>query len=380
MRHKTVGVCSICRPLKRIGSPQFAPKDGRVPERSVMAAPGGLMTDKATSNSARPRPSANQYTARRRETGDQRALVPVSRPGPPAISSSRTPAKAAVAHEAAPRTSIFPKLFTVAVLVALWVGWINRDDDGLTPVSGAGYWLGIVGSSLMLLLLLYPLRKRFRSLQAIGSVTFWFNTHMILGVLGPVLVMWHANFKLGSINCSVALVTMLVVAVSGVVGRFLHRKVNLHLYGRKAQAQEVLADADELRGFLGSDGTVADSMVAQLNAFAQVATYGPRGVLAALVLLPLVNWRGSIVRIRLIARARRVIAVEGQRRGRSQKVQRQQLAGVTDFVTQHVGAAKKAATFAVYERLFRLWHVFHLPLFFLLVIVAIVHVYASHFF
>jgi hypothetical protein len=266
------------------------------------------------------------------------------------------------------------------MLAALWIGWVNRDDNGLTPVSGTGYWLGIVGSSFMLLLLLYPLRKRFRSLRAIGSVTFWFNTHMILGVLGPVLVMWHANFKLGSINCSVALVTMVVVTASGVVGRFLHRKINIHLHGRKAEAREVLADADELRGFLGSDGPVADSMVAQLNAFSQTATSGPRGVLAALVLLPLINWRGSIVRMRLIARARHVIAVEGKRRGRSQKVRRQQLAGVTDFVTQHVGAARTAAAFAVYERLFRLWHVFHLPLFFLLVIVALVHVYASHFF
>jgi hypothetical protein len=286
----------------------------------------------------------------------------------------------AVRGPLSPRTGIFPKLFTVAVLAALWIGWINRDDNGLTPVSGTGYWLGIVGSSFMLLLLLYPLRKRFRSLRAIGSVTFWFNTHMLLGVLGPVLVMWHANFKLGSINCSVALVTMLVVTASGVVGRFLHRKINLHLYGRKAEAREVLADADELRGFLGTDGLIADSMVAQLNAFSQAATSGPRGIFTALVLLPLMNWRGSIVRMRLIARARHVIAVEGRRRGRSQKVQRQQLAGVTDFVTQHIGSARKAAAYAVYERLFRLWHVFHLPLFFLLVIVAIVHVYASHFF
>jgi hypothetical protein len=49
-------------------------------------------------------------------------------------------------------------------------------------------------------------------------------------------------------------------------------------------------------------------------------------------------------------------------------------------VTQHIGAARKAAVFACCERLFRLWHIFHLPLFILLVIVAIVHVYASHFF
>jgi hypothetical protein len=84
--------------------------------------------------------------------------------------------------------------------------------------------------------------------------------------------------------------------------------------------------------------------------------------------------------MRLIARARHVIAVEGKRRGRPQKVQRQQLAGATDFVTQRVGAARKAAALAVYERLFRLWHIFHLPLYVLLVIVAIIHVYFSHFF
>jgi hypothetical protein len=341
-----------------------------------------MMTDRATSNSARSKPFADPYPARRRETVDQRALVPLSRPRPAAVTpNSRTPPKADPARNAAPpRTSIFPKLFTVAVLAALWIGWINHEDNGLTPVSGTGYWLGIAGSSLMLLLLLYPLRKRFRSLQAIGSVTFWFNTHMILGVVGPVLIMWHANFKLGSINCSVALLTMLVVTVSGVVGRFLHRKINIGLYGRKAEAHQVLADADELRGFLGSDAPVADSMVAQLNSFAQTATSGARGVLAPLVLLPLINWRGSILRMRLISRAQHVIAVEGRRRGRSKKVQRQQLAGVTDFVTHRVGAAKKAAAFTVYERLFRLWHVFHLPLFALLVIVAIVHVYASHFF
>jgi hypothetical protein len=337
-------------------------------------------------NTARPTRSADRYydnyndNARRVDAVDHRA-VPVSRSRLPAIiPKSRTPARANSAHNFAPqRTSIFPKLFTVAVLLALGIGWVNRDDNGLTPVSGTGYWLGIAGSVLMLLLLLYPLRKRMRSLRAIGSVTFWFNTHMILGVLGPVLVVWHANFRLGSINCSVALITMLVVAVSGVIGRYLHSKVNVTFYGRKAEAQEVVADADELRGFLGSDAAVADRMVAQLNAYAQLGT-ASRTALAGLVLLPFINSRGAIVRMQLIGTARQVIAVEGRRCGRPQKVQRRQLKGATEFVTRHVNAARKAAAFAVYERLFRLWHIFHLPLFILLVIVAIFHVYASHFF
>jgi hypothetical protein len=316
----------------------------------------------------------------RRDAVDHPALVPVPRPRLPAVIPTRTPAKANSAHNPAqPRASIFPKVFTVAVLLALWIGWVSRDDNGLTPVSGAGYWLGIAGSVLMLALLLYPLRKRMRSLRAIGSVTFWFNTHMILGVLGPVLIMWHANFRLGSINCSAALIIMLVVAISGVFGRYLHSKINITFHGRKTEAREVVADADELRGFLGSEAEVADRMVAQLNAYAQLGT-ASRSALIGIILLLFINWRGAIIRMRLIAHARGVIAIEGRRHGRSQRVQRQQLTGVTEFVTQHIGAARKAAAFAVYERLFRLWHIFHLPLFILLVLVAITHVYASHFF
>lgn len=307
---------------------------------------------------------------------DHRALVPVARPLP-SVGVRKLPR---TTPDAAPGGSIFAKLFTVAVVAVLWIGWVNRDDNGLTAESGTGYWLGIAGSVLMLLLLLYPLRKRMPSLRAIGSVTFWFQTHMILGVLGPVLILWHANFKLGSINCSVALITTLVVAISGVFGRYLHRKVNIDLHGRKEKAREVMADADELRGFLGSNAKVADRMVAQLNEFAQLGTRAPKGVLPGFILLPFISWRGVMVRMRLLSHARQVIAVEGRRCGRSVKVQRQQLAGVREFISQHIAAAQQAAALGVYERLFRMWHVFHLPLFFLLVVVALIHVYFSHFF
>lgn len=277
-------------------------------------------------------------------------------------------------------TDVFPRLFAIAVGFALAIGWLNREENGLTPVSGLGYWLGIAGASLMLLLLLYPLRKRIRSLSAIGSVTFWFRTHMILGILGPVLVLWHANFRLGSINASVALITMLVVAASGIIGRYLYSKIHLGLYGRKAKVQQVVADAEDLRQFILAHPNIADRMVAKLNAFAQLGTIGPKCGFGGLILLPIITWRGAVLRKQLISYAHHVIRAEGKRLGRSRNVQRMQLAGTTEFVTRHIGAAKKAATFAVYERLFSLWHLFHVPLFFLLVITAVIHVFASHFY
>jgi hypothetical protein len=278
------------------------------------------------------------------------------------------------------RAKVAPLLFSCAIVAVLWVGWLNRDDNGLTPESGVGYWLGIAGGSLMLLLLLYPLRKRIKVLRALGTVGFWFRAHMILGVLGPVLVLWHANFRFGSINSNVALIAMLVVAISGVVGRYLYSKIHVGLYGRKAEVREILADADALRQAIGADLPVADRVVEQLSAFAQLGTVAPKSVLTGLLRVPAVSVRASVVRMRLIADARQAITAEGRRLGWSRKARRLRLAGFAEMVTLHIAAVKKAAAFAFYERLFGLWHVFHLPLFFLLVIAAIIHIFAAHFF
>lgn len=275
---------------------------------------------------------------------------------------------------------VAPLVFGSIVVVVLWGGWLNREDNGLTPESGVGYWLGIVGSSLMLLLLLYPLRKRVKRWRTLGTVGFWFRAHMIFGVIGPVLIILHANFKLGSVNSNVALVAMLVVSISGVVGRYLYGKIHLGLYGRKAEVREILADADSLKQAIGADLPVADHVIEQLGAFAQLGTVSPKSVLTGLLLLPVISLRASIVRMRLIADIREVVTVEGKRLGWSRRVRRRRLAGVTELVTLHVAAVKKAAVFAFYERLFRLWHVFHLPLFFLLVLAAIIHIFAAHLF
>src|SRR5215468_11121706 len=92
-------------------------------------------------------------------------------------------------YRASLRVHVVPLTLSIAVAIVIWIGWVNREDSGLTPQSGVGYWLGIVGSSFMVLLLLYPLRKRMKFLRLLGTVVFWFRAHMILGVLGPALIL-----------------------------------------------------------------------------------------------------------------------------------------------------------------------------------------------
>jgi hypothetical protein len=311
--------------------------------------------------------------AGRRRSNDDWTAVAASRP------RTRTEADFAQ-YRTHSRAKVIRLAFSVVIVVVLCIGWLDRNDSSLTPKSGVGYWLGIAGGLLMLLLLVYPLRKRMRSLRLIGTVAFWFRAHMILGVFGSVLTLWHANFRLGSINSNVALVAMLVVAASGICGRYLYGKIHYGLYGRRAVVREILADVETLKGHISANLPVANRTIAQLNAFARLGTVAPKGVLAGLIFWPVISWRGRLVRMRLMADAQRVIGLEGKRFGQSRRIQRRRLAVVADLVSLHIAAVKKAAAFAFYERLFGLWHFLHVPLFLLLVIVAIIHVFAAHFF
>jgi len=349
-----------------VASDQAAPWGQRLLARRLVML-GGNMADTTVSEFPAERRSAQRHDVRGRR------MI--------AASVTRTQTKEVVSqYRVRLSERIVPLLFGCAIAGILWIGWLNRESGGLTPESGVGYWLGIAGGSLMLLLLLYPLRKRIRALRAIGGVVFWFRAHMILGVVGPVLVILHTNFKLGSINSNVALIAMLIVAISGVIGRYLYGKIHIGLYGRKAEVKEILADAGTLREAVGADLPVADHVIEQLSAFAQLGTTSPGSVLTGFVLVPVVSVRAYVVRTRLVTDVRRVIASEGRRLGWSRRVRRQRLARVTELVTLHIAAVRKAAAFAFYERLFGLWHVFHLPLFFLLVIAAAIHIFAAHFF
>jgi hypothetical protein len=326
---------------------------------------GGNMADTTVSEFAAQRRTARRYDDRGRRT---------------TVAAATRTSEIASQYRVRFSERVVPWLFGCAIVGILWYGWLTRESGSLTPESGVGYWLGIAGGSLMLLLLLYPLRKRIGALRTIGGVAFWFRAHMILGIVGPTLVILHTNFKLGSINSNVALAAMLIVAVSGVIGRYLYSKIHVGLYGRKAEVKEILADAGVLREAIGVDLPVADRLVAQLKAFAQFGMASPRSLVAGFFLLPAVSLRAGVLRRRLVADARRVITSEGKRLGWSRRVRRRRLARVAELVTLNIAAVRKAAAFGFYERLFGLWHVFHLPLFFLLIIAAAIHIFAAHFF
>src|SRR3546814_18634058 len=73
---------------------------------------------------------------------------------------------------------------------------------------------------------------------------YWFALHMFMGIFGPVLVLLHSTLRLHSLNATVAFWSMVIVASSGVVGRFVYGRLHAGLSGRQCSFAEVAKSAE----------------------------------------------------------------------------------------------------------------------------------------
>ncbi|MFI5398467.1 MAG: hypothetical protein ACHQ9S_23290 [Candidatus Binatia bacterium] len=269
-------------------------------------------------------------------------------------------------------------LFTVLVLFVVMCGWLLRDRVPLTPKSGPGYALGVGGAATMLLLSSYSAAKRLRFLRRWSPLSHWFRIHMILGVLGPVQILFHCNFRFGALNSDVALVSMLVVAASGVVGRYIYTRITHGLYGARATFEELHAQLDVSAHNLGERLPPASRAAQRLAAFA-TRVRAPRrsigGRLFRLVALPLVAiW----VRGRALHDLGADLESAAARDGWDARTRRANEKATRKMISAYIVALVKEVQFSVYERLFSLWHALHIPLFIMLVLTGVMHVVAVH--
>ena len=94
----------------------------------------------------------------------------------------------------------------------------------LKPSGTLGQAFGFLGLALFLFMWLYPIRKRIGSALRIGSVAAWMRVHTIVGLTLPFLVAVHAGWRFRGL-IGLGYVAMLIVALSGIVGRYLYGRI-----------------------------------------------------------------------------------------------------------------------------------------------------------
>lgn len=252
----------------------------------------------------------------------------------------------------------------------------------------AGYNLGLAGGVMILIMLLYSVRKRVKYFRNLGALSTWFKWHMILGILGPMTIVFHSTYHVyipylhptGSPNAAVAMLCMLVVSGSGTFGRFFYTKIHNGLYGRQSTVNELRAELEQsgdvksMLHFAPEVEKALENFRARADGYAQQPGVGLLNFLT-------VGVQAARLSRSLPGELHRIMHAEAKLNNFSAMQMANMEAIFQDYrkkIRIYIQALRDASQFNTYERMFSWWHIFHIPLVYMMVFAACYHVYAVH--
>ena len=124
--------------------------------------------------------------------------------------------------------------------------FFDPSHAALKPSGGWGHGFGIIGTLMMIFgVAIYMVRKRSRKLFTFGYLKHWLEFHIFLCTVGPILVLYHTAFKFGGI-VSVSFWSMVLVVLSGVVGRFIYIQIPRTIQGKEIDINDLASMREEL--------------------------------------------------------------------------------------------------------------------------------------
>lgn len=106
-----------------------------------------------------------------------------------------------------------------------------------------GHPAGWLGMTAMALSLLYIGRKKKWFTK--GKIRTWYRAHVILGMIGPILIAFHAYGKYYGFG-GLAFVIMWLVLLTGIIGHFLVRRLPEEVRARAEERKDLLTELDRL--------------------------------------------------------------------------------------------------------------------------------------
>jgi Fe-S-cluster-containing hydrogenase component 2 len=227
--------------------------------------------------------------------------------------------------------------------------------------KGLSVYCGLIGVSLMVIAAIYPIFRRIKIFRWMASNTMWFDFHMMAGTIGPLFVILHSALKLDS-WVSAAFWSMIIVVVSGVLGRYLYTLVPALSSGVE------LEELDHERAFQAARPHVPvpmaeiDRELADQRAKAQAVAQSPS-------LLRAMWWLifQDVGRIpRTLARRRRLAQLGVQRKLRNDLARR---------TARMIVIARRQVVAPKAQLLLHSWKKVHVPFTVILTVFAVAHIW-----
>ncbi len=249
---------------------------------------------------------------------------------------------------------------------------LSPKHEILRPSGTIGVKLGMFGVLLFFLIYLYPLRKRWGWLGRQGNSRHWLDFHVVLGATAPIIVAFHSCFKFGNI-AGMAFWSMLVVTMSGFVGRYLYSQIPRGLSAAELSRKELQEREETLRKDLAEQRATFGFCVDALYQLPTADQVAKTPMVAALLSMFLIDFKrpfkASLVRLQEAGFGPWLFSFCGLLPTRDRKLERA------------IRVAQKEATLSKHilfltrtQQVFQLWHVVHRPFSYAFAILAILHI------
>ena len=229
------------------------------------------------------------------------------------------------------------------------------------PGGFIGHGLGIAGSLMMIIMFAYSLRKRVGIFKKWGKLPTWLNYHIFLGIAGPILVTFHTAFKFGGL-VSISYWSMVAVASSGFIGRYIYIKIPHRVSGKELTRDEFKDNLSNIIQTFQNKFSISNQTISHIRDLSGADQIEKRGLWGIFTIL--------------------FMDITGWFKWQKIKKDIQSSASVSDSdmksfkhsLRQIVKMDRQIAFWSAAHSLFHYWHVIHKPFAYTMIVIMIIHV------
>jgi hypothetical protein len=233
----------------------------------------------------------------------------------------------------------------------------------LRPAGSYGLTYGIAGSAMMILMLIYSVRKRTRLLGRTMPLRPLLDLHIYLGVIGPLLILLHTSFKVQGL-VAVSFWSMVAVAVSGYFGRYLYVQIPRNIAGNELTLQEMEHTNTEMAQSLRERFNLDEETFRRVETlFARGVVHKQKGALASVAALFIDDVMRPITRRKLRRQLMKIVLLP-----------KNQFKELFDMSFRRALLRRRIALLGQVQMLFHYWHVIHKPFAIVMYIIMGIHI------
>ena len=240
--------------------------------------------------------------------------------------------------------------------------FFQTNHSVLKPSGVLGHGLGILGTLMLIVgVAVYMIRKRARRLFNLGYLKHWLEFHIFLCTVGPLLVLYHTAFKFGGI-VAVSFWSMTAAVLSGVIGRFIYLQIPRTIQGNDLDINQLNEMSYDISNRLSHEISVGEKITAKIDKVFDLNRYKH------------ISWGNSAVFIVKDFFGLKFTLSALRREMKKLNIPKIKIKEILYLTKLKIILTRRIALLRTMQKLFKYWHVVHLPFAITMFVIMIIHV------